>query len=160
MVVITSMKKHSSAPLTWAPGLIIMLILACRTNAFFMVTSQQPKIASPAVFNKDFTRPMGLPEQSIEAAVGVLRSGRLNRYSCASADTSQVSLLEQEIVEATGVQYALGVNSCSSAILIALLSVGVKPGDEVISNAFTFTAVPSSILRIGAEPVLVECLDR
>ncbi|CAM9689739.1 unnamed protein product, partial [Ectocarpus sp. 8 AP-2014] len=57
-------------------------------------------------------------------------------------------------------KYALGVNSCSSAILIALLSVGVKSGDEVLSNAFTFTAVPSAILRIGGKPVLVECENR
>ncbi|CAN0443110.1 unnamed protein product, partial [Hapterophycus canaliculatus] len=83
-----------------------------------------------------------------------------------SAETSQVSQVEQELVDFTatgtgpGVKYALGVNSCSSAILIALLTTGVKAGDEVLSNAFTFTAVPSAILRINAKPVLVECLDR
>lgn len=103
---------------------------------------------------------MYVPEESIKLVVDVLRSGRLNRYSCASAETSQVAKLEEEFAAATGCKYALGVNSCSSAILIALLSCGVKAGDEVLSNAFTFTAVPSAILRIGAEPVLVECLDK
>ena len=34
---------------------------------------------------------------------------------------------------------------------------GVKAGDQVITNGFTFTALPSTIMRLGAEPVLVEC---
>lgn len=118
------------------------------------------KLARPPVFKKDFTQPMYVPEESIKLVVDVLRSGRLNRYSCASAETSQVAKLEEEFAVATGCKYALGVNSCSSAILIGLLSCGVKPGDEVLSNAFTFTAVPSAILRAGATPVLVECLDK
>ena len=53
-------------------------------------------------------------------------------------------------------KYALGVNSCSSAIMLALMAVGVEPGDQVITNGFTFTALPSTIMRLGAEPVLVE----
>lgn len=119
-----------------------------------------PLASPPGVFEKDFTRPMEIPEEGIEAAVDVLRSGRLFRYSCVSAEGSQVALVEKEFAQASGARFALGVNSCSSAILIALLSVGVEPGDEVLTNAFTFTAVPSTILRLGAEPVLVECCDR
>ena len=53
-------------------------------------------------------------------------------------------------------KYALGVNSCSSAIMLALMAVGVEPGDQVITNGFTFTALPSTIMRLGAEPVFVE----
>ena len=41
-------------------------------------------------------------------------------------------------------------------IYLALLALGVKHGDKVITNGFTFTALPSCIMRIGAEPVLVE----
>merc|ERR1719182_770467 len=44
----------------------------------------------------------------------------------------------------------------SSAIMLALMAVGVEPGDQVITNGFTFTALPSTIMRLGAEPVLVE----
>lgn len=123
----------------------------------------QPPPPSPrpvVAFTKDFTRPMSIPEEGIEAAVTVLRSGRLFRYSCTSAERSQVAQAEREFAQAAGARYALGVNSCSSAILIALLSVGVRPGDEVLTNAFTFTAVPSTVLRLGANPVLVECSDR
>lgn len=103
---------------------------------------------------------MDIPEEGIEAAVAVMRSGRLFRYSCASAEGSQVALAEREFAEAAGARFAVGVNSCSSAILIALLGVGVQAGDQVLTNAFTFTAVPSAVLRAGAEPVLVECSDR
>lgn len=111
-------------------------------------------------FSKDFTRPMSIPDEGIDAAVEVLRSGRLFRYSCESAEVSQVALAEKEFAKATGARYAIGVNSCSSAILLALLSVGVQQGDKVLTNAFTFTAVTSTILRLGAEPVLVECGER
>ncbi|CAM9370517.1 unnamed protein product, partial [Ectocarpus fasciculatus] len=58
-----------------------------------------------------------------------------------------------------GARYAVGVSSCSSAILIGLMCAGVKAGDEVLTNAFTFTAVPSTIVRLGAKPCLVECGD-
>lgn len=128
--------------------------------------TSSPAVSAPPAFSKDFALPMQMPEESIAGVVDVLRSGRLNRYSAASPETSQVSKLEEEVVafcnkgSGDGIRFALGVNSCSSAILIALLGVGVQPGDEVLSNAFTFTAVPSAILRTGAKPVLVECKDR
>lgn len=115
---------------------------------------------APSIFCKDFTRPMSIPDEGIEAAVEVLRSGRLFRYSSSSAAVSQVALAEVEFAKATGARFAIGVNSCSSAILVALLCVGVQPGDKVLMNSFTFTAVASTILRLGAEPVLVECCDR
>merc|ERR1719421_923294 len=53
-------------------------------------------------------------------------------------------------------KYAVGVNSCSSAILLMMVTAGVKAGDEVLTNGFTFTALPSTIMRLNAEPVLVE----
>jgi len=85
-----------------------------------------------------------------------MRGGRLFRYCATSAETSQVSQAEKEFASMVGQKYALGVNSCSSAIMLALMSVGVEPGDQVITNGFTFTALPSTIMRLGAEPVLVE----
>jgi dTDP-4-amino-4,6-dideoxygalactose transaminase len=44
--------------------------------------------------------------------------------------------------------------------MLALMTVGVKAGDEVITNGFTFTALPSTIMRLGAEPVLVEATNK
>merc|ERR1712224_1038336 len=86
----------------------------------------------------------------------VMRGGRLFRYCATSAETSQVAQAEKEFAAMVNQKYALGVNSCSSAIMLALMAVGVEPGDQVITNGFTFTALPSTIMRLGAEPVLVE----
>ena len=85
-----------------------------------------------------------------------MRGGRLFRYCATSAETSQVAQAEKEFAAMVNQKYALGVNSCSSAIMLALMAVGVEPGDQVITNGFTFTALPSTIMRLGAEPVLVE----
>ena len=82
-----------------------------------------------------------------------MKSGRLFRY-CAL--DSQVAHAEKEFADMVDRKYALGVNSCASAIMIALMVAGVESGSKVLVNGFTFTAVPSSILRLGAEPVLVE----
>lgn len=115
---------------------------------------------APETFVKDFTRPISIPDEGIEAAVEVLRSGRLFRYSSESAEASQVALAEREFADFTRARYAVGVNSCSSAILLALLGAGVQTGDGVLTNAFTFTAVTSTVLRLKAEPILVECCDK
>ena len=99
---------------------------------------------------------MSIPEEGIAAAVEVMRGGRLFRYCATSAETSHVAQAEKEFAAMVNQKYALGVNSCSSAIMLALMAVGVDPGDQVITNGFTFTALPSTIMRLGAEPVLVE----
>jgi len=116
-------------------------------------------VRAPAKFEKDFLKPMGVPAEGIEAAVRVMESGRLFRYSAASADTSEVSNAEAEFAEMAGAKYAIAVNSCSSAIMLTLLGAGVEAGDEVLTNGFTFTALPSTIMRIGATPVLIETTE-
>ena len=92
---------------------------------------------------------MGVPAEGIEAAVRVMESGRLFRYSAASADTSEVSNAEAEFAEMAGAKYAIAVNSCTSAIMLTLLGAGVEAGDEVLTNGFTFTALPSTNLPYG-----------
>jgi len=111
----------------------------------------------PPPFTKDFSKPMAVPAAGIEAAVEVMRSGRLFRYC---AVDSQVALAESEFAQMVDQKYALGVNSCSSAIMLALMVVGVAAGDRVLTNGFTFTALPSTIMRLHAEPVLVEATDQ
>ena len=123
-------------------------------------TRVRAESAVSRIFEKDFTRPMSIPEEGIDAAVNICRNGRLFRYSSESAGDSQVALAEKEFADMTQARYAVGVNSCSSAILIALLGVGLERGDKVLTNAFTFTAVTSTLLRLGADPILVECCDR
>lgn len=96
---------------------------------------------------------MAIPQEGIDAAIEVMQSGRLFRYC---AVESQVANAEKEFAEMVTRKYALGVNSCASAIMLALMVAGVETGTKVLVNGFTFTAVPSSILRLGAEPVLVD----
>ncbi len=88
-----------------------------------------------------------------------MKSGNLYRYSCSTPEESEVSLLEKEVSEYLGLRFAVAVNSCGSALYIALLCAGVKPGDKVLMPAFTYTAVPSAIVHAYATPVLVECRD-
>jgi len=86
----------------------------------------------------------------------VLDTGVLFRYHEPNAKDIPVAMLEQAFCEKFGFKYALGVNSASSGLLLSLLASGVKPGDSVLMPAFTFVAVPSSIVLSGANPVLVE----
>ncbi len=64
--------------------------------------------------------------------------------------------LEQEIAAICGSQYGLGVNSGTDALLLALLAMGVGPGDEVITASFTFIATGETICLAGATPVFAD----
>lgn len=108
-------------------------------------------------FGKNLSVPNPVPEKAIEKVNEILRSGELFRYGCSDPSKSEAALLERDFAEYMGTKYALAVNSCSSAIFIALLCAGLKPGDKVLVPGFTFTAVPSSIIHAGGVPVLVEC---
>jgi perosamine synthetase len=108
-------------------------------------------------FDKDLSRLDPLPANIAHPVLEVLHSGRLFRYACQDPASSEVSLLEKEFAEYVGSRYAIAFNSCSSAMFVALSCVGVRPGDEVLMPAFTFTAVPSTVLHAHAVPRFVEC---
>lgn len=109
------------------------------------------------VFTKEFTRQESIPEEGIKRAVELLRSGRLHRYNTGPDERSDVALLEKEFADYVGTKYCAALSSCGSAIYVALRCAGVKPGDRVLSNAFTLAPVPGAIANAGAEPVFVEC---
>jgi dTDP-4-amino-4,6-dideoxygalactose transaminase len=69
---------------------------------------------------------------------------------------SEVAAFEQEYTAYCQVEYALGVNSGTSALHLALLAAGVGPGDEVITTPFTFVASVAAIIYTGATPVFVD----
>jgi dTDP-4-amino-4,6-dideoxygalactose transaminase len=68
----------------------------------------------------------------------------------------EVSRFEQEFAAYCQTPFAVGLNSGTSALHLALLAAGVGPGDEVITTAFTFVATVAAIEYTGARPVLVE----
>jgi perosamine synthetase len=106
-------------------------------------------------FRAEFNRLNPVPKEALTAINELCESGELFRYS-GDPDRSPATLLEREFAQYLGVKYAVAVNSCSSAILLALQLCGVKAGTKVLVPAFTFTAVPSAVINAGAKAVLVE----
>ena len=68
----------------------------------------------------------------------------------------EVEALECEIAQLTGAAAAVGCASGTEALWLALVAAGVKPGDSVITTAFSFFASASAIVRAGATPVLMD----
>jgi dTDP-4-amino-4,6-dideoxygalactose transaminase len=76
--------------------------------------------------------------------------------SCQFILGAPVETFEKDFARYCHSQYALGVNSGTSALHMALLAAGVSAGDEVITVSYTFVATAASICYIGAKPVFVD----
>ncbi|MGC3871667.1 DegT/DnrJ/EryC1/StrS family aminotransferase [Halomonas sp. GXIMD04776] len=111
------------------------------------------------IFSKSFTQQEPLPEAAIEAAVAVMRSGRLHRYNLVEGERGETALLEQEFADSLGVAYCLTCASGGYALQIALRAAGLQPGEKVLCNAFTLSPVPGSIHGAGGIAVLVDIQD-
>lgn len=70
--------------------------------------------------------------------------------------TREVERFEQEFAAWLGARFVVGVNSGTDALVLALRTLGVGPGDEVITHANTFYATVAAIVLTGATPVLVD----
>lgn len=68
----------------------------------------------------------------------------------------EVKELESELAQFVGVTSCVGVSSGTDALLVAMLALGVKPGDEIITTPFTFIATGETIALLGAVPVFVD----
>ncbi len=87
---------------------------------------------------------------ALEAAFGrVLDSGRF-------VFGPEAAAFERELAWFLGSGPVFGVNTGTDALVMALLALGIGPGDEVITTGFTFFATAESILRVGARPVFAD----
>lgn len=111
------------------------------------------------IFTGNFTQQEPLPEEAIEAAIAVMRHGRLHRYNLADGESGETALLEQEFAAYTGAKYCVAVASGGYALAAALRAAGTKAGDKVLTNAFTLAPVPGAIANAGCDPVFVEVTD-
>ena len=90
-----------------------------------------------------------LEKEDIEKACEVLRSTFLT--------TGEVTReFEEKFARLTGLDHAVGITSCTAALHLSLLALGIGPGDEVITTPMTFLATATSILHAGARPVFVD----
>lgn len=107
----------------------------------------------------DLGRPPDIPPKAQAMATVLLETGRLHRYAEAGGDGGIVAALERDFARLTGRRYAVALNSCGSALFLALKAASVQPGQPVLLNAFTLGPVPGALQHAGATPVLVEITE-
>ncbi len=99
-----------------------------------------------------------LGEEEKQQILDVLSTGVLFRYEFADQRRGiyKVRAFEEAFARYTGAGHAQAVTSGTAALKVALRSLGVGPGDEVITQGFTFVATWEAILEVGAIPVFTE----
>jgi dTDP-4-amino-4,6-dideoxygalactose transaminase len=94
------------------------------------------------------TRPW-LDEREVEAARRSILSGWVTQGP-------EVAAFEYEFADSIGAKHACAVSSCTTALHLALLAVGVRPGDEVITVSHSFIATANAVRYCGAVPLFVD----
>ena len=97
-----------------------------------------------------------LDKEDERLVINALRSKLLFRYNNHSLDETPVGKFEKSAEKFFGIKHALAVSSGTTAIALALMSLGLGKDDEVAIPGFTFAATPSAVLLAGAKPVLIE----
>jgi dTDP-4-amino-4,6-dideoxygalactose transaminase len=104
---------------------------------------------------------MAIPFLDLKAQHRALKAELMEAASrvldgCQFALGEEVAAFEQEFADYCGARFAVGVNTGTSALHLALLAAGIGPGDEVITVPHTFVATVSAIRYAGARPVFVD----
>lgn len=94
-----------------------------------------------------------LGEEEEQAVLQTLRSGWLT-------SGPHVHAFERAFCENAHAPYAVGVSSCTAALHLCLVEMGVKPGDEVITSPITWASTGNTILHMGAKPVFADVCPR
>ena len=108
--------------------------------------------AAPNVYDAE-----PIPSEARAEIDRMLKSGDLFRYT--APENAPVTLLEQEFASFMGSTYALAVSSCSAALFLSLKALGLPRDARGLIPAFTFAAVPSSVVHADCIPVLCEVGD-
>jgi len=90
-------------------------------------------------------------DDEIEAVERVLRSGKVNQWT-----GSEVTSFEEECADFVGVKYAVALTNGSVALELALETLGIGIGDEVIVTCYTFISSASAVVMRGAVPVMAD----
>ena len=91
-------------------------------------------------------------EHLIKCFDNVLKNGSLIM-------TDEVSNFENKVCQYTGAKFCLGLNSGTDALMMALWSLGIKKGDEIITSPLSFVASVGAIVHVGAKTVFVDVKD-
>ena len=150
------LRERRHPPSIHLPSTFTMMQLYMATSGVLQSPLSTPKVLSP-VFNKPLSTPDPIPEEGVMKAMELMRQGSLFRYQ--PGVLSETAQAEAALCEYTGFKYSVGFNSCGSALFIALKCLGVQPGEAVLANAFSFTAVPSAIHHAGTPPGLHQGVD-
>lgn len=141
-----------------------IVALSCLVSAEALLTNPlktgdkaiNPLGKDRAYVTRDIKTPDPIPEEGQEAALELMKTGRLYRYNVAKAEDAEVCKTEKALCDYTGHKYCVALNSCGSALMLLLKTTGLQNGGKVLSNAFTFGAVPSAIEHAGGKAVYVE----
>jgi len=102
--------------------------------------------------------PPDISQQELDEIADTIRSGWWTKGPRTIA-------FEKAFAEYLGAKHAVGMNSCTAALHVALMAAGIGEGDEVITTPYTFCASVNTILHVGATPVFVDvepdtaCID-
>jgi dTDP-4-amino-4,6-dideoxygalactose transaminase len=101
---------------------------------------------------RDKSLPVALPwigDEEKRAVAEVLESGWMTTGPRAQE-------FGRRVAELAGANHGLALNSCTGALHLGLATLGVRPGDEVITSTWTFCSTVNVILHMGAKPILVD----